>query len=112
MPLKTVIVYKTKSDKEPFVDWLFSLRDKITRHRIEARIDRVKNGNYGDHKRFEGIIELRLAFGKGYRIYCGEDADTLVVLLIGGDKSTQDKDIEKALEYWRDYHAQKKIQDV
>lgn len=109
MTEKTVIVYKTSANKEPFVDWLFSLRDIITRHRVEARIDRLRQGNYGDHKRFQGIIELRLNFGKGYRLYCGEDGHALVVLLVGGDKSSQDKDIKKALEYWRDYHEQKKI---
>ncbi|MBI5874050.1 MAG: type II toxin-antitoxin system RelE/ParE family toxin [Candidatus Omnitrophica bacterium] len=109
MTEKIVVVYKTPGNKEPFSDWLFSLRDKIMRHRIETRIDRIRQGNYGDHKRFHGIIELRLDFGKGYRLYCGEDADMLVVLLIGGDKSSQYKDIKKALDYWRDYHEQKKI---
>ena len=112
MAEKTVLVYKTQDNKEPFVDWLFSLRDKILRHRIEARIDRIRQGNYGDYKRFQGIIELRLDFGKGYRLYCGEDAKTLVILLIGGDKSSQDSDIKKALGYWRDYNEQKKIQDI
>lgn len=106
---KTVIVYKTQDNKEPFVEWLFALHDKIMRHRIETRIDRVRQGNYGDHKRFQGIIELRLDFGKGYRLYCGEDGNTLVVLLMGGDKSSQDKDIKKAVDYWRDYYEQKKI---
>ena len=109
MTMKTVIVYRRHDNKEPFADWLFSLRDLAIRHRIETRIDRVKQGNYGDHKRFQGIIELRLDFGKGYRLYCGEDGNTLVVLLIGGDKSSQDKDIKKAFAYWRDYHEQKKI---
>lgn len=81
---------------------------------IEARIDRIRQGHYGDHKRFQRIIELRLDFGKGYRIYCGEDVDILVVLLVGGggNKGSQDSDIKKALEYWRDYHEQRKIQDV
>lgn len=102
---KEVLVYRTPEGKEPFVDWLFSLRDKILRHRIEARIDRIRHGNYGDHKRFQGIMEIRLDFGKGYRIYCGEDGGKLVILLIGGDKSSQEKDIKKAVEYWRDYHA-------
>jgi len=108
MTEKTVIVYRHR-DKEPFTDWLFSLRDIVTRHRIETRIDRIRYGNYGDYKRFQGIVELRFDFGKGYRLYCGEDGHTLVVLLMGGDKSSQDKDIKKALEYWRDYHEQKKI---
>lgn len=106
---KTVIVYKTKDNGEPFTRWLFALHDKITRHRMETRIDRIRQGNYGDHKRFQGIIELRLDFGKGYRIYCGEDGHALVILLIGGDKSSQDKDIKKAVGYWEDYNEQKKI---
>ena len=109
MTMKTIIVYRRQDNKEPFTDWLFSLRDLVTRHRIEARIDRVRQDNYGDHKRFQGIIELRLDFGKGYRLYCTEDGSALVVLLMGGDKSSQDKDIKKALDYWRDYHEQKKI---
>ena len=101
---KDILIYKTREGKEPFIDWLFSLRDKIIRHRVETRIDTVRHGNYGDHKRFHGIIELRLDFGKGYRIYCGEEGNKLIILLIGGDKASQDKDIKEALEYWRDYH--------
>jgi putative addiction module killer protein len=109
---KVVIAYKTSKGNEPFIDWLFSLKDKILRYRVEARIIRIGLGNYGDHKRFEGIIEIRLDFGKGYRLYCGEDGNRLIVLLIGGDKNSQDADIRKALEYWREYHEQKKTQDI
>ena len=83
--------------------WLASLSDSY-RDRIEARINRIKQGNYVDHKRFHGIIEIRMDFGKGYRLYCAEDGKVLVLLLVGGDKSTQDKDIQKALAYWRDYN--------
>lgn len=101
---KNVLIYKTPDGKEPFIDWLFSLRDKIIRHRIETRLDRIRHGNFGDHKRFHGIIEFRLDFGKGYRIYCGEEGNKIILLLTGGDKTSQDKDIKKALEYWRDYH--------
>jgi putative addiction module killer protein len=96
MTEKEILVYRTPEDREPFVDWLFSLRDKIMRHRIEARIDRIRHGNYGDHKRFQGIVELRLDFGKGYRIYCGEDGNKVVILLIGGDKASQGHDIKKS----------------
>ena len=106
---KNVIVYRTLEGDEPFTDWLFSLRDKTLRYRIETRINRIEQGNYGDHKRFQGIVEIRLGFGKGYRLYCGEDGDTLVVLLIGGDKSSQDRDITEAFDCWRDYYEQKKI---
>lgn len=106
---KTLFAYKQKNNKEPFKEWIYSLKDNTDRARIFARLKRVEEGNYGDHKRFSGILELRCHFGKGYRIYCGEDGDTLVVLLIGGDKSTQYKDIQKAVEYWEDYNEQKKI---
>ena len=101
---KNILIYETLEGKEPFIDWLYSLHDKILRHRIEARIERMKHGNYGDHKRFHGIIEIRLDFGKGYRIYCGEVGNKIIILLTGGDKSSQDKDIKEALEYWREYH--------
>lgn len=65
----------------------------------------MRSGNYGDHKRIKGIVELRLHFGKGYRVYFGEDKKTIVILLFGGEKSTQEKDIKKALEYWEDYNG-------
>ncbi len=108
---KVVLVYRSPKGNEPFTDWLFALRDKISRQRIEARINRIQQGNYGDHKYFHGIVEIRLSFGKGYRLYCGEDGPTVVVLLIGGDKSSQAEDIGRAVEYWREYHEQKKTQD-
>jgi putative addiction module killer protein len=106
---KTVISYRTQDNKEPFTEWLYSLKDKLSQKRILVRLRRVEQGNYGDHKRFSGILELRFDFGKGYRVYCGEEGHTLVILLNGGDKGSQEKDIKKALEYWEDYHEQKKI---
>ncbi len=106
---KELLIYHTQEGKEPYTEWLNSLNDRMLRHRIKTREDRIERGNYGDHKRFHGIIELRLDFGKGYRIYCGEEENRIVILLTGGDKSSQDKDIQKAQEYWRDYHEQKKI---
>jgi len=109
---KDIVIYRMPSGLEPFSEWLFFLKDKVARYRIETRIDRVRHGNYGDCKRFKGIIEFRLDFGKGYRVYCGEDGDKLIVLLMGGDKSSQDKDIAKALSYWEDYNETKKIQDI
>ena len=106
---KEVITYHTREGGEPFRDCLDCLGDKTLKQRVLARVDRMEQGNYGDHKRFQGIIELRLHFGKGYRIYCGEEGNKLVILLAGGDKSSQDNDIKQALEYWRDYYGQKKI---
>ncbi len=109
---KTVILYKDHRNREPFTDWLLSLKDKTTRYRIQARIRRIENGNYGNHKRFKGLLEIKLNFGKGYRVYLTEDGNTLIILLLGGDKSTQEKDIHKALEYMEDYYEQKKTQNL
>jgi putative addiction module killer protein len=76
----------------------------MTRKRILDRLFRIESGNYGDYKSLkEGVLELRLKFGPGYRIYFGEDGDTVVVLLNGGDKGRQTKDIETAKAYWKEY---------
>lgn len=101
---RTLIIYETTDGKHPFRDWLKSLRDKIIVARIRSRLERVEQGNFGDCKPVgSGVSELRLAFGSGFRIYFGQDGDQVVVLLIGGDKSTQEKDIQLAHEYWADY---------
>ncbi len=101
---RTIIRYSDEKGAEPFTEWLEGLRDALTRQRIIRRIDRVKSGNYGDFKSLkDGVFELRLVFGSGYRVYFAEDGDTVVVLLCGGDKSTQDTDIEKAKQYWKEY---------
>ena len=86
-----------------------SLRDKVMAARINARLTRVEQGNFGDAKSVgSGVMELRLAFGSGYRVYYGLDGEKLVVLLVGGDKSSQDKDIKLAHEYWSDYSRRTK----
>ena len=104
--LKTVIVYSDKTGKEPFTKWLNRLKDPQVRRRILARLRRIEQGNYGDHKHIQdGVFEMRLFFGSGHRIYFGEAGDTLVILLCGGDKSNQDNDIQKALMYWKDYKS-------
>ena len=65
---------------------------------------KVESGNYGDCRSVkDGVFELRLTFGPGYRVYFGEDGDTVVVILCGGDKSSQAHDIEKAKAYWKEY---------
>lgn len=96
--------YRTPSGKIPFEDWLGSLRDKTTQSRILVRLDRMLSGNFGDTKLVgTGVWELRLHFGPGYRVYFGLDGNVLVVLLCGGDKSSQETDIERARNYWMDY---------
>lgn len=101
---KTLITYQTEDGKQPFREWLLSLRDKVIVARIRTRLARVEQGNFGDTKPVgSGVSELRLPFGSGFRVYYGQDRDTIVVLLIGGDKSSQVKDIQLAQSYWNDY---------
>ena len=103
-PPKMLVVFQTSAGKEPYTDWLASLRDPTTRRRIVRRILRVEQGNYGDAKTVgEGVYELRFFFGPGYRVYFGEDGDTIVVLLCGGDKDGQGRDIQQAQAYWQEY---------
>ena len=74
--------------------------------KILIRLQRIEeNGNFGDYKSVgEGILELRIHFAKGYRVYLKEKDSQLILLLIGGDKSTQNKDIEKAKQLWKEYN--------
>lgn len=86
--------------KKPFDDWVESLKDKNTIARVSERIARLLIGNYGDYKKIDNeLAELRLKFGSGYRIYFSEVNNVIIVLLSGGDKSTQKRDIKKAKEY-------------
>lgn len=101
---RILINYETADGEQPFRDWLKSLRDKVTAARIRSRLERIEQGNFGDAKPVgSGVSELRLTFGSGFRVYYGQDGDQVVVLLIGGDKSTQERDIQLAQEYWADY---------
>ena len=82
---------------EEFDSWFEKLRDRQARARIQARIDRIELGNFGDVEPVgEGVSELRIFYGPGYRVYFTKQSSVVVVLLIGGDKSYQSKDIEKA----------------
>lgn len=80
-----------------FDDWFAGLKDRLVKQRIQARIDRVEDGNLGDHKAVgEGVSEMRLSFGAGWRIYYTMRGLEIVVLLAGGDKSNQQSDIKLA----------------
>jgi putative addiction module killer protein len=87
---------------EEFDVWLRRLKDRVAVNRIGHRIDRLAAGNPGDVKPVgEGVSELRMDFGPGYRVYFGQRDAELIMLLAGGDKSTQSKDIERAIKLWR-----------
>jgi putative addiction module killer protein len=87
---------------EIFDAWLESLKDKQTARRIQARIDRAEEGNFGDHKAVgEGVSEMRIHHGPGFRVYFTQRGFEIVILLAGGDKSSQSKDIETAHELAR-----------
>lgn len=99
--------YVTEKGKCPFDDWFDGLRDKRTQAIVLTRLNRVVQGNFGLCRQLSGSIsELKIDFGPGYRVYFAEDGQTIVVLLCGGDKSTQAKDIEIAKKYWADYQKE------
>jgi putative addiction module killer protein len=96
--------YLTEDGRSPFEEWLDALRDTRAIDKIEKRLKRVALGNFGDYRSVgEGVYELRIDYGPGYRVYFGQVGSTIVLLLCGGDKSTQEQDILRAKEYWRDY---------
>ncbi len=100
-----IINYVIGTDKEPFNDWIMGL-DHNERAIIRVRLNRVRLGNFGDCSVIsgsKGIFELRIDHGPGYRIYFGKEGREIVILLIGGTKRTQRRDIEKAKQYWDDY---------
>ena len=81
-----------------FTQWFEALRDRAARVRIQARVDRLAVGNAGQHRALSGgVVEMKIDFGPGYRVYFAQRGAVLVVLLCGGDKSTQQRDIEAAL---------------
>lgn len=80
-----------------FIEWLQRLRDRRAQERIAQRLVRLQAGLFGDAKYFDGIGELRIDHGPGYRVYFVRKGDVIVILLCGGDKSTQSKDIERAV---------------
>jgi putative addiction module killer protein len=101
--------YVTAAGRDLFQEWLDDLGDLKGRVIIQRRIDRILNGNFGDH-RFcqDGVWELRIDFGPGYRVYYAQEAATIVLLLWGGSKRSQSADIKQAVRYWLDYQRRKK----
>lgn len=101
---REIILYVTENNTCPFEAWLEGLRDRRARAKIRKRLDRVQLGNLGDVKPVgEGVSELRVDYGPGYRIYFAQVGTVVVLLLSGGDKSSQRQDILKAKQYWIDF---------
>lgn len=96
--------YQTADGDKPFVRWLERLSDAAARSRIRIRLARLALGNFGDSEGVgDGVIELRIDWGPGYRVYCARLGQMIVLLLCGGDKRTQQKDIKRAKDFFHDY---------
>ena len=101
-----VFIYETDDGKVPFSEWMDINEGLPIYDIVMARVERVEEGNFGDHHSVgEGVSELVINFGPGYRVYYGQTGRDIVILLAAGDKSTQQTDIEQAKEYWREYNA-------
>lgn len=110
---KTLRIYRDGRGRCPYLDWFSALRDTRARQRIQARLARVRLGNLGSTNSVgEGVQELKIDYGPGYRIYFGQEGETLVILLCGGDKSSQSEDIDKAIGYWRNYREERDHADT
>lgn len=97
-------VYKTASGKQPFNNWLNKIKETHTKARILSRIDRLKLGNFGDCKALDGgLYELRIHYGPGMRVYYAKIEKMIVLLLCGGNKGSQKRDIRRANLYLEDY---------
>jgi putative addiction module killer protein len=101
-----VFVYETDNGDAPFYDWMDSIEGQDIHGIVLVRINRIEEGIFGDHRPVgEGVNELRIDFGPGYRVYYGQTGKDIVILLGGGDKGSQNADIEQAKKYWRKYDA-------
>jgi len=109
MEIVKIITYRTQTRKEPFTEWLDDL-DKKTQGIVLERITRIESGNFGvckPLKGYAGIYEVVIDYGPGYRIYYGKQGSSIVILLVGVEKKSQSRDIEKAYRYWNDYKESK-----
>lgn len=98
------VCYYEENERRPCEDWINSLKDKKGKAKILGRISRASNGNFGDHKNLsDGVWELKIDFGPGYRVYFGIDNDQIILLLAAGTKRNQQNDIDTAKNRWTSY---------
>lgn len=103
---RKAVEYRTDAGKKPFSDWLLRLKDRKSRAVILRRINQAEEGNFGSYRDLrEGLFEIKISLGPGFRIYFGIDGNELIVLLCGGDKGSQERDIMLARKYWTDYQG-------
>lgn len=99
-----VFRYRRDDGHEPFTEWLNGIRDKVAQARIRVRLRQIEAGNLGDNEPVgEGVSELRVHVGAGYRVYFGRHGKAVVLLLCGGDKRSQTADIKRAKEMWLEW---------
>ena len=99
--------YVGSSGEEPFAAWFADL-ESVARAKVTRAVVRLEQGNFSNVKSLgQGVFEYRIDFGPGYRIYFGQDGQALVILLTGGTKKRQDRDIDAAYAYWQDYKQSK-----
>ena len=102
--LNGAVAISAKDGAEPFTQWLVGLRDQTAEARIRVRLRRVEAGNFGDCEPVgDGVTELRVHVGAGYRVYFGRYGGALVILLCGGDKGSQAADIKRAKDFWAEW---------
>ena len=100
----SIRIYTDSEGNKPFDEWLLKLRDSKVRAIIRARLERVRTGNFGDCKPVrDGVQELRIDLGPGYRVYLSRQGTVLVLLLCGSDKNDQDRAIRRAIDYLNDW---------
>lgn len=96
--------YLSDDGHDIFADWLAKLADRQARAQVVVRLQRMVAGNFGDCQPVGGVWELRIDYGPGYRVYYAQAGKTLVLILLGGDKRTQQADIETAAAYWANWN--------
>jgi putative addiction module killer protein len=102
--------YVAADGRQPFAEWFAEL-ESVARAKVTRAIIRLEQGNFSSVKSVgEGVFEYRIDFGPGYRVYFGQDGPMLVILLTGGTKKRQQRDIDAAHTYWQNYKQSKRGQ--
>ena len=101
-----ILIYQTEAEEMPFALWLDALKDIRAKAAVRARLARLQAGNFGDSKALrDGVSELRIQYGQGFRVYFSRQGPVIVLLLVGGEKSSQDKDIDRAIAFLEDWKS-------